>query len=469
MLKPVPLFGIGVTGKSVNVNAQERLNLYCELQTDPETNTLAIYGTPGLAPESNYGSNPARGAYSMGDFKYYVVSDTLWQEANDGTMTNRGTLLTTGGKVNMIDNGTQIIIVDGTYGYIYNTVTTVFAQITDVDFPGADTVTFQNGYFIVNRPGTGEFYISALYDGLSWDALDFATAESNPDPLVRVLSNNGQLILFGGISTEFWGDSGAADFPFARIGGSAIEWGLAARWSLAKYDNSLAFLRKNRLGQVQVCTLSGYSAVPISTPELDHVINSYTSVSDATAFAYMLGGHAFYQITFPSANDGAGQSWLYDNQSNSWSKVGGEFARHRAELQVQYLDQSFVTDFENGLTYTLDEDTYTDNGSTIVRQLITRHQPTGDYSKMGRMWLEMEAGVGLVSGQGSDPQIMLQISRDGGHTWGAEVWRSFGQIGKYRARAVWNALGRARDWTMKFRITDPVKVVLVAAWGAYGR
>lgn len=473
MLKPVPLFGIGVSGKSVNVNAQERLNLYCELQSDAETNALAIYGTPGLVAESNYGAVPARGAYSMGDFKYFVVGNALWQEANDGIQTNRGTLLTSGGKVSMIDNGTQIMIVDGANGYIYNVNTTTFTVIAtaDPDFAsiGGDTVTFQNGYFIVNKPGTGQFYISALYDGLSWDLLDFATAESNPDPLVRVLANNGQLLLFGSISTEFWGDSGAADFPFARIGGSAIEWGLAARWSLCKYDNSLAFLRANRLGQVQVCVLVGYNATPISTPELDHVINSYSSVSDATAFAYMLGGHAFYQINFPSANNGAGQSWLYDNQSNSWSKVGSEFERHRAELQMQYLNQSIVTDYENGLTYSLNENVYTDNGAPIVRQLIGRHQATGDFSKIGRMWLEMEAGVGLTSGQGENPQVMLQISRDGGHVYGAELWRSFGRIGKFRARAVWNGLGRARDWTMKLKITDPVKCVFVAFWASYSK
>jgi hypothetical protein len=472
VLKPIPLFGIGVSGKSVNVNAQQRLNLYCELQSDAEKNTLAIYGTPGLVAESNYGANPARGAYAMGDFKYFVVGNTLWSEANDGTKTNRGTLLTSGGKVSMSDNGTQLMIVDGTYGYIYNTSTLAFTQIPSVFpdfFPGADTVVFQNGYFIINKPNSGEFYISGLYDGLAWDPLDFATAESNPDPLIRVFSNSGQLILFGSIVTEFWGDSGAADFPFARIGGSAIEWGLAARWSLCKYDNSLAFLRANRLGQVQVCTLSGYSATPISTPELDHVINTYPTVSDATAFAYMLGGHAFYQINFPSANDGDGASWLYDNQSNSWSQVGGEFSRHRAELQMQYLNQSIVTDFENGLTYSLDQDTYTDNGNPIVRQLIGRHQSTGDFSKIGRMWLETESGTGLVSGQGENPQIMLQISRDGGHTFGAELWRSFGQIGKFRARAVWNGLGRARDWVMRLRITDPVKVVLVSCWAKYSK
>ena len=469
MLKPVPLFGIGTTGKSVNVNAQDRLNLYCELQSDPETNTLTLYGTPGLVANANFGANPARGAYTMGSLRYFVVSGTFWELASNGTKTSRGTLLTTGGKVSIIDNGTQIMIVDGTYGYIYNVNTLVFVQITDVDFPGADTVTFLNGYFIVNKPNTGSFYISAINNGLAWDALDFATAESNPDNLNRVFVNNGQLILFGPLTTEFWGDSGAADFPFARIGGSAIEWGLAAVWSLAKYDNALIFLRKNRLGQVQVCTLNGYTATPVSNPELDYVFSTYGDVSNAVGFSYMKSGHAFYQINFPSANGGDGASWLYDNQSNSWSKVGGETTRHRAELQIQYLNDTYVTDFESGLVYTLDEDAYTDNGAQIVRQLIGRHQATGDFSRIGRMWLEMEAGTGLVSGQGSDPQVMLQISRDGGHTWGAEIWRSFGQIGKFRWRALWLGLGRARTWTMKMRITDPVKVVMVACWGSYGR
>lgn len=465
MLKPVPLFGLGVTGKSVNVNAQQRLNLYCEVQSDPETNTLAIYGTPGLVANSNYGASPARGAYSMKDYKYFVFNDTLWREANDGTQLAIGTLLTGVGRVSISDNGTQICLVDGPNGYIYNTVTLAFVQITDPYFIGADTVTFMNGYFIFQKPDSAIFYISALYDGLTGDALEFATAESNPDNLVRVFADNGQLVLFGDVSTEFWGDSGALDFPFARIGASAIEWGLAARWSLAKFDNSMIFLRKNRLGAVQICTLVGYNAQPVSTPELDYVIGQYSAVSDATGFSYMKSGHAFYQINFPSEN----VSWLYDNQSNSWSKVGGEFTRHRAEIQIQYFDNSYVTDYENGFVYTLDENTYTDNGETILRQLICRHQPTGDLSKFSQLWLEMEAGVGLVSGQGEDPQIMLQISRDGGHTYGAELWRSFGRMGKYRARALWNALGQSRDWLFKFEISDPVKVALVAAWGRAGR
>lgn len=464
MLKPVPLFGLGNQGKSPNVNAQSRVNLYVEVQQDPEKNILTMYPTPGLQTFVNFGATPIRGVYERGDLIYSVVSNVLYTVNNAGITTVLGNLVTFSGRVSMADNGTQLMIVDGTNGYIWNFNTLTFTQITDVDFPGGTTVTFFNGRFVVNKPDSGQFYISALYDGLAWDALDFATAESDPDNLVRVMSDAGSLCLFGDKTIEFWGDSGAADFPYARIGSSAIEWGLAARWSLCKYMDGLVFLRKNRLGQVQVAIQSGVSATSISTPEIDYVLSQYSATSDATAFTYMLSGHAMYQINFPTANE----SWLYDGQSKSWSKVQySTSGRHRGEIQVQLLSRNYVTDYENGKLYRFQDGVYTDDGATIVREFVSRHQSIGDYSTFSTIWLEMEGGVGLQTGQGTNPQLMMQISRDGGHEWGAEIWRDIGAVGKYTARAVFNRCGSARDWLYRFRVTDPVKTVFVAAWGRF--
>lgn len=463
-MKPVPLFGLGVSGKSVNVSAQRRLNLYCQIEKDPEKNVVTMYPTPGLVSSTNFGSSPVRGMWTKGDYIYAVHGDKLYSVDNAGAYVHLGTLNSNSGRVDMCDNGTQIIMVDGADGYIWDTSSDTFDQIVDADWPGADTVTFINGYFVVSQPDTAKFYISALYDGLSWDALEFSSAESDPDNLVRVFSDNGQLILFGSKTTEFWGDSSAVDFPFTRVGSSAIEWGLAARWSLTKFDNSLMFLRKNRLGQTQVCKMQGYTAVPVSDVELDYEISQYGQVGNATAFSYMNSGHPFYQITFPSV----GKTWLYDGQSDSWSELQSSDGRHRAELQTQYLDQSYVSDYENGKIYTFDQNAYTDDGAPIVREFISRHQNPGVLMRVGQIWLEMEGGVGLVSGQGDDPMVMMQISRDGGHTWGAEVWRSIGAIGNYGTRAVFNRVGLARDWLYKFRVSDPVKTVFVGAWGRYG-
>jgi Phage stabilisation protein len=355
-LQPIPLFGIGDVGKSPNVDAQERINLYVEVQKDVQKSVLVMYPTPGLVQFLNLGSTPIRGMWNKGDSLYVAHKNTLYLVANDATTTVLGTLNTYSGRVAFSDNGTQVMAVDGQYGYIYNTDTLTFSQITDPDYPGGDTVTFFNGRFVVNRPGTGQFFISALYDGLSWDPLEFATAESDPDNIIRVMADSGQLILFGDKTTEFWGDSGAVDFPFAKIGAAAIEWGLAARWSLTKFMDSLIFLRKNRLGQVQVCIQSGSTAQPVSTPDIDYQMSQFSGVSNATGFAYMVSGHPFYQINFPSDNT----SFIYDGLTQAWSNVQyGTASRHRGEIQAQLVNQPYVSDWENGKLYRLAENVYT--------------------------------------------------------------------------------------------------------------
>lgn len=461
-LRPVPLFGIGNAGKSVNVTAQERLNLYVEVKQDDEgKHILALYGTPGLVTFVNFGARPIRGAYKHGTLIYAVYDDKLYSITNAGTTQELGTLNSTSGRVNFSDNGTEIILVDGDDGYIWDTVALTFNAISDVDFPGADTVTFLNGRFIVNKPGTGEFYWSGLYDGTTWDALDFANAESNPDNLVAVIAELGQLVLMGDTTTEFWGDSGGADSPYARVGSSATEWGLAAPDTLCKHANGLAFLGRNRSGQIQAAMLRGYQAQAISNPDMDTIFASYGDVSNATGFSYMFGGHAFFQLNFPTV----GKSWLYDAQSNSWSRLESSGGRHRANLFVQLLGNSYVADYANGKLYRIDPDIYTDDGAYIARELIGRHQANGNRMTFNQLCLEFEPGVGLQQGQGADPQVMLQVSRDGGKTYGAELWRSIGRVGKYLTRAVWNRLGQAYDFVFKFRITDPVKVVIIAAWG----
>lgn len=460
MLNPVPLFGIGNKARSVVVSAQERLNVYVELNDDPEKQVITMYPRPGLVTAVDFGAFPSRGVWQKGDFLYVVNRNKLYRVANDGATTELGTLDTASGRVDMSDNGIQLIIVDGANGYIFAFATSAFAKITDPDFPGGDTVTFLNQRFIVNDPDSGRFYWSALLDGSAWDALDYATAEASPDDLVRVFAEAGQLYLAGTNTTEIWGDSGAADQAFVKIGGGAVEWGLAARWSLVKYMDSMAFLRKNRLGQVQVCVMAGSVAQPISNPQIEVEFTSYGDVSNATALAYMVNGHAFYQINFPTV----GKTWMYDNQSKAWSVLESYGGMHRASMSVQLLGSIYGADFENGKLYKIEANVLTDAGQPMVREFTARHQSVGDFTRVSELWLEMQPGVGNQSGLGYDPQVMMKVSRDGGNTYGNELWTSIGKVGEYKTRAVWRRLGQARDWVFRFRVTDPVVSVFVAAW-----
>lgn len=450
------LFGVGLQSKTLNVSAQRRLNLYLDIRPEEDGVRVVAHCTPGLTLFYNLGDTAGRGIHALGDYLYVVHRGTLWQINNAGVATNRGSLLTTSGRVYITDDGTYLMLVDGQYGYTFNTATNAFAQITDVDYVAANTVTWQDRYFIQDKVNSGRFYISALGDPTSWDALDFANAEANPDNLVRVMSDHSELLLFGEVTTEFWGDSGAADFPYVRLGSAVVEWGLAARESLTKFQSSVMFLGRNRMGECQVVLLDGYTPKPVGSDDFLDAINRYSTVSDATAFSYMLNGHPFYQINFPTA----GKSWLYDGKTNAWSELQSDTGRHRCNLATLYLGKTYCTDYANGKIYKLDPTTFTDNGTSIAREIVSRHLESDKYLAINQLWIDMETGVGATTGQGEHPQVMLQCSNDFGHSWGPEVWRDAGPLGNYNWRVWFNRLGSDYQWTFKLRVTDPVKVAI---------
>lgn len=94
----------------------------------------------------------------------------------------------------------------------------------------------------------------------------------------------------------------------------------------------------------------------------------------------------------------------------------------------------------------LSGEVWTPNGSAKVTQIA---DPTGPLT--------------VPATPGVDPQVMLQISRDNGRTFGAEKWTSIGKVGQYGKRAIWRRLGSARDFVFQLTVTDPVKFTIVHA------
>jgi hypothetical protein len=223
--------------------------------------------------------------------------------------------------------------------------TNAFAQVTTNLIAAPIDITFQDGYGVLGF-ADGKFQITASYDFTTLDALDYATAESNPDGMLRTLADHGELVLAGEKTTEFWGNTGAQDFPYGNQRGSTLEFGLVAPWSLVKYNDSLVGLFKNIMGQCQVMVMAGHALRKISSQEMDSNINGYSAVADATGFSYMLGGHPMYQLNFPTA----GKSWLYDASTDLWSPLeyGLSGERHRGEIMFDYLGEQRVTDYATG-------------------------------------------------------------------------------------------------------------------------
>jgi hypothetical protein len=193
-------------------------------------------------------------------------------------------------------------------------------------------------------------------------------------------------------------------------------------------------------------------------------------MSDAIAYTYQQDGHAFYVLVFPSANT----TWVYDVSTQAWHEragfTNGAFTRHRSNCQMSFNNKIIVGDFESGNIYSFDLEVYADNGQ-IQKWLRTwRALPTGQNNlkrtAQHSLQLDCESGVGLNLGQGSDPEVMLRWSDDGGHTWSNEHWATIGKIGQFYRRVFWRRLGmtlKLRDRVYELSMTDPVKIAIVGA------
>jgi len=242
---------------------------------------------------------------------------------------------------------------------------------------------------------------------------------------------------------------------------AANEYGLAAIWSRAHVNESIIFLAQNREGQVQVVQLNGFVPQIISDPDTEHTMNSFATVADAEAMVYGADEHKFYQLTFPTAN----RTFLYDTASGIWSEAQTGTSvnpvRHSARFSTYFQGDVIVSDYATNQVYTMDPTSYTDNGTPIIREVTTRHI-LSDFNRIriSALYIDMETGVGLQVGQGSNPQIMLQYSKDNGRTWGAERWVSLGAVGEYGTRVIWRRFGSSPSAVFKIRMSDPVKFVI---------
>jgi hypothetical protein len=169
---------------------------------------------------------------------------------------------------------------------------------------------------------------------------------------------------------------------------------------------------------------------------------------------------------------------------------------------MNFGGETVVGDYINGNIYAFDLDTYSDNGDLQKWLRTWRALPTGqnnlNRTAQHSLQLDCQSGVGLdgndpytlldslntesgdallaesgttilvsvTTVQGTDPQVMLRWSDDGGHTWSNEHWRNMGKIGETGRRVLWRRLGmttKLRDRVYEISGTDPVKIAIMGA------
>jgi hypothetical protein len=434
-----PILGSSYVIRSVNAADNRMVNLYPEVIPEGGKEPAYLQRCPGLSFIKTVGTGPIRGLWTLGDYLYVVSGNEFYKldrnynftglnqllmedggfillEDDETILLENGLssyvgLISGTGPVSIADNGTQIFIAANPDGYIYNSVTDAFQQITDPDFPGAVTVGYLDGYFVFNEPNSQRVWVTQLLDGLSIDPLDFASAEGSPDGLVSLIIDHREAWLFGTNSVEVWYNSGDPLFPLTRIQGAYNEIGCIAPYSVAKMDNSVFWLGADARGQGIVYRANGYQGLRISTHAVEFAIQGYANLADAVGYTYQQDGHTFYVLNFTDADT----TWVFDAATGAWHERAGfrngDFKRHRGNNHARFNGRPIIGDYQNGKLYAFSLDVYADDGQTQKWLRRWRALPPGanDLKRTAHHTLQIdcETGVGLNGIDPFDPPVEI--------------------------------------------------------------
>lgn len=435
-----------------------------------------VFPTPGLEQFATTGStadDANRGAFTMNDVPYFVNGTSLYSVSSTGTATDLGTIDGTK-RVSFATDGTHLAMVvtglTGTYpskGYVY-TVSGGLVEITDTDFRANGNplnIDYVDGWFIC--PTDEKKFIGALADPTSWNGLDFAAADTDPDPITATVVLNNILYMIGSETIEaFSNQQLGGDFPFVR-NGTYTDTGSVSPFSVVKFRGAAYFVGggKNESPAVWQYTGSG-SPTKISTEPVESILHQLTEeeLSEVFSIAYTQKGHYFVEFCAPE------RTLCYELTSKRWherkSRIeysDGSIAnrRHRVNSVVSAYGKLLAGDMVTGKIGEMDIDIYSEYDQEIPRRIAT--QPFQNMNKsfgIAQLELTVESGVG--NSDDTDPQVEMSRSYDGGKTWTDPLLRPMGEIGEYRKRQIWRRLGRAsRNIVIAFETTAKVKVVFI--------
>ncbi len=392
----MPLVPINITGqqyqsRSGQLSNQVTQNFYAELVEDPFGKAkYVLQPTPGMTLFGSAGSGTDRGIFEHLGILYHVCGTSLYTVASDGTHTSRGTISGTDRCI-FAGIGSSVVVIHNSLAHIWNGST--LTQVTDADLQAPASAAHLNNQIIYQGTG-GQFGVSDAGDATSINGLNYATAESSPDDLVRVYVFDQRLYLFGDRTTETWWNSGVGNPPFDRVEGGIYQVGCGALHSVANNERAMYFLGHD----LQVYRISDAGLETVSNISEHGKIAAYSTTSDAIGWCFTFEGQNFYVLTFPAED----VTWLY-NEKTGWTTLssGSAGGRSLANSYAYVFGKHIVADYNSDDLHEWSPTVYQDNFTPIVRIRDSAPIHGGLYGAPGRsvemndLRMIMEVGTGL--------------------------------------------------------------------------
>lgn len=414
------------------------INMFLE-QAKTSEQSVALLSREGLSEYSAPGTGPINGIFSKkgcfsGDI-FSVSNNTLYRNT-----TSLGAITGTG-PVSIDGSDNEVVVTRGGTAYSYNG--TNLASIAFPDSASVRAVCFINGRFVFVRDGTAKFYWSAILNGRSVGALDFATAERQPDQLLDVIARGDILWLMGQSTVEAWSNDGSsADLPFSRIEQVVFEVGVKATGCTVKTDNTVFFI-----GSDDVLYRVGEVPERVSDHDWEEHIGASATHK---LFAFKYQGHEFLGVRLAS------ETLVYDIATRQPCEFQSSQGNWIAQCATMVGDTAY---FGHATTNQVMIFNGWDELGDELERRFTAAQQLDQPAWINNVKLWANAGhTEVLSGQGVDPVVEMRSSDDAGNTWSDFDWDDLGSAGDYRTVPEWRCLGQF-DFPgvmMEFRCTDPV-------------
>lgn len=451
MTIPVAVAGPSYKDRSPQHSNQRTVNMYLGPGRESKWAAYDFPGCKGFVERAG----TDRGFYVFNEEHYQVSGTSLLLISPAGAVTVLGTITGTNRCI-FADDEINLFIATGVDVFKYDGTTVSVVSSANLETP--TSVSYLNGYFLYDGDES-RFQASDAGDGATINDLSVGIANSTGDRLLRGFVHDQLVYWFGTKAIEPWYFSDTGNLPFERLDQGIIKLGLGATYSLAANQDAMYFVGSDR----QVYKLSRSVAESISTPAV-RAIESFSTVDDAIGWTIVFEEQSFYWLTFPTES----RTFLYSITLNYWVELsyGMDGARHLANSYAYCYGKHLVSDYRSGNIYELDLETYTDNGQPRLRVRdmapITGGQIglPGNRVICGRLQLEMEVGVGLAAGQGVTPELMCNVSGDGGRTWRGEEQVAFGIMGDYSKRVDFYKFVDGYTIVHRIMCSDPVYLSL---------
>lgn len=454
------------TGPSINVqeNGGRLINAYAEVAPEGSRSKFVWRRVPGLDEAFTAGSGVPRGALVVGTTLYIANGNKVQKVTKSGstyTVTELSGTLDGTGDVTMAHNmraPTNQILIQHSAG-MAQIVSDAVSSFSDADLPSSLHITYQDGYFFLPT-AAGRVSASDLNDD-EFNANSFATAESSPDGLVRVVPYRRDMLFMGQNSTEVWTNQGSSPFPYARV--TVIPVGLYGINAVTGYEpgfpGPLTFVSND----CAIYKMIGYGLERVSTPYIERLLAAVSDRTSVRMSCFIAAGHHFVSLSSPDWTfvldlSAPGNFW-HERQSygqNNW----------RVAFTINAFNEWLALDATSGMVYRINERSRREALDPLIFEVwSTQQHGFPARTAIHRASFDMVTAVGIDRGIDpiqTEPKVSISWSDNGGQTWGNPLLRRLGTQGEIVPIDVWRTgltSRTGRQW--KVKVSDPVEVALL--------